>query len=749
MIRFTRLRVVNFYQHKDREFDMTGSLIGVVGRNGRGKSHMLDALHFSLAGDLPGSDKSKMLRWGAKEGRVEVDLTCDGHSYTIARALEKPKATLVKDGETIAKSVSAVNESVKAELGVDKDLCKQAMFVRQAEIDAVLFEDPSVRELAWQRLCGIGMAAKTYDKLTKFVGSLPPLEDHDKRIKDCLELLGSARTQYREAWRMVREFRALPFNSMDPAKLRARVGELNALLAEFQQGTRLRDEWKQRMMELQAAERRLYETSGGPPEMSTLSSADLRAQAAGFEQEAGRIEQLIREAVRINDRKVEIANQIARHEAAAKALNEAKAMLPGMDNNRAALEQINVEMQALWDEATKSSTKASELVAALRQLTGKATCPMCSAEVSQTTLERWRGEMTTLEQMAAVCRSEHMTRTRTRDELVRARDNAERAFTMASAAELATREAAELASREMLTLLDPGMDTAAMGAARGQAEAHRINARMASEQAARLKSFEDQANLHKAAIAKATGAIASLHDAINASDGRIGMMGASVLATEASTKSELSDESKRLQDVESARLALAKASGTLASTIASVKTLVRRGKDLKKAKRGQKLEIDARGTVETVRQWFHYSRGPHAVVLTVLDALAKDVNSFLGVFEAPFHVTPDKEKLLFRVSFTDGREQPEEPPPSDILSGGERIMLALSFRFSAYAMFAAKLGVLSLDEPTVYLDNYNVANFCKLLEKVKTLAGRMGLQVLISTHEREVMPLLDAVVDLG
>ena len=228
MIRFTRLRVVNFYQHKDREFDMTGSLIGVVGRNGRGKSHMLDALHFSLAGDLPGSDKSKMLRWGAKEGRVEVDLTCDGHSYTIARALEKPKATLVKDGETIAKSVSAVNESVKAELGVDKDLCKQAMFVRQAEIDAVLFEDPSVRELAWQRLCGIGMAAKTYDKLTKFVGSLPPLEDHDKRIKDCLELLGSARTQYREAWRMVREFRALPFNSMDPAKLRARVGEARA-----------------------------------------------------------------------------------------------------------------------------------------------------------------------------------------------------------------------------------------------------------------------------------------------------------------------------------------------------------------------------------------------------------------------------------------------------------------------------------------------------------------------------------------
>lgn len=92
---------------------------------------------------------------------------------------------------------------------------------------------------------------------------------------------------------------------------------------------------------------------------------------------------------------------------------------------------------------------------------------------------------------------------------------------------------------------------------------------------------------------------------------------------------------------------------------------------------------------------------------------------------------------------------PKTAPDATILSGGEKIQLAVAFRFAAYCMFASKLGLLSLDEPTVYLDDENVGRFGDLLQQVKQIAQGMNLQVLIATHERSVIPFCDTVIDLG
>jgi ABC-type lipoprotein export system ATPase subunit len=64
-------------------------------------------------------------------------------------------------------------------------------------------------------------------------------------------------------------------------------------------------------------------------------------------------------------------------------------------------------------------------------------------------------------------------------------------------------------------------------------------------------------------------------------------------------------------------------------------------------------------------------------------------------------------------------------------------------------MFAGKLGLLSLDEPTAYLDDSNVDRFGILLTKVKEIARNMNTQVLMATHERAVIPYMDSVIDLN
>lgn len=104
--------------------------------------------------------------------------------------------------------------------------------------------------------------------------------------------------------------------------------------------------------------------------------------------------------------------------------------------------------------------------------------------------------------------------------------------------------------------------------------------------------------------------------------------------------------------------------------------------------------------------------------------------------------------MTVRVLFTDGRATPETPPTTDVLSGGEQVQLAVAFRLAIYTMFAGKLGLLSLDEPTAYLDDGNVDRFGVLLSQVRQIAKSMRVQVFMATHERSVLPHMDAVVDL-
>jgi ABC-type glutathione transport system ATPase component len=133
-----------------------------------------------------------------------------------------------------------------------------------------------------------------------------------------------------------------------------------------------------------------------------------------------------------------------------------------------------------------------------------------------------------------------------------------------------------------------------------------------------------------------------------------------------------------------------------------------------------------------------------------MEDLTSMVNSFLQRLNAPFAALASTTDLGYRCPFIDGRPMPKDgPPDAEELSGGQKVLLAISFRLASYCMFANKQGILTLDEPTVYLDADNVSNFCNLLGKIKEVAQALDLQLFISTHERAVIPFCDSVIDLS
>ena len=75
-------------------------------------------------------------------------------------------------------------------------------------------------------------------------------------------------------------------------------------------------------------------------------------------------------------------------------------------------------------------------------------------------------------------------------------------------------------------------------------------------------------------------------------------------------------------------------------------------------------------------------------------------------------------------------------------------MLSICFRFAVNDLFAPNLGLLVLDEPTAYLDDTNKMHIVKLLEKIREYTTRSGMQIIIVTHEKYLIPSMDKVIDL-
>jgi DNA repair exonuclease SbcCD ATPase subunit len=150
-----------------------------------------------------------------------------------------------------------------------------------------------------------------------------------------------------------------------------------------------------------------------------------------------------------------------------------------------------------------------------------------------------------------------------------------------------------------------------------------------------------------------------------------------------------------------------------------------------------------------VREWFHYRSGPRTLAVAVMERMVDGVNGFLDSLGAPFSVRTADDGLGFLCLFSDGRPMPScNGVEARHLSGGQRMQLAIAFRLAGYCLFASRLGLLSLDEPTTYMDDANVSNFCALLPRLKDVARSMNLQIILATHAREVLSHMDTVVDL-
>ena len=137
----------------------------LVGGLGCGKSSILYAIDFALFGDPLGRSYDYLLREDADNGKVTVQFVQNGKSYKISRGLKRRGKGISQDfdelklfeGENLIASVKsdAVVEQLKAVTGLEKELFREIVWVRQEHLKELLDATPRERQKRLDELFGL------------------------------------------------------------------------------------------------------------------------------------------------------------------------------------------------------------------------------------------------------------------------------------------------------------------------------------------------------------------------------------------------------------------------------------------------------------------------------------------------------------------------------------------------------------------------------------------------------------------
>ena len=164
-MRIEEVQVENIRSHLKSTVPFLRGFNCLVGGLGTGKSSILYALDFAFFGEPIGRSFEYLLREDADRAKTIVRFSQNGQTYKLIRGLKKhgkgigqdfEELKLLKDEKLIASIKSdAVAEQLKAITGLDKDLYREIIWVRQEHLKELLDATPRERQKRLDELFGL------------------------------------------------------------------------------------------------------------------------------------------------------------------------------------------------------------------------------------------------------------------------------------------------------------------------------------------------------------------------------------------------------------------------------------------------------------------------------------------------------------------------------------------------------------------------------------------------------------------
>jgi len=164
-MRIKTVQLENIRSHVKTEVPFARGFNCLVGGLGRGKSTVLYAIDFALFGDPLGRSYDYILREGADVGKVTIHFVHNGKNYKILRGLRRHDKGISQDMEQLkffeedkliaSSKGEAVVEQLKALTGLDKDLFREVVWVRQEHLKEMLNMTPRQRQKKMDQMFGL------------------------------------------------------------------------------------------------------------------------------------------------------------------------------------------------------------------------------------------------------------------------------------------------------------------------------------------------------------------------------------------------------------------------------------------------------------------------------------------------------------------------------------------------------------------------------------------------------------------
>lgn len=151
MMLLNELTLRRFRIHEQLNLKFEAGVTGIVGRNGTGKSSIIEAIGFLFTGE--GDDPKDQIITAGQSGTAYVrgKFTLNGKEGVIERSLDTSRVMLEYDGQKLVKA-SEVKELWANLLQVDGHIFQHVIMAKQKKIPELFSGESAVREKAFQRI---------------------------------------------------------------------------------------------------------------------------------------------------------------------------------------------------------------------------------------------------------------------------------------------------------------------------------------------------------------------------------------------------------------------------------------------------------------------------------------------------------------------------------------------------------------------------------------------------------------------
>lgn len=612
-MRISRIILHNYRQHSDLDIKITGNLIGVVGPNGKGKSNFLGAIQYALTGEVPGVTKDKLLMWGDKieAGFAELYFEHQGTEIVVHRGVGN-ETTWVKVGkEKKQTGITKVNAILTDLIGIDKDIGRM-VFVQQKMLDQVLFDLPSKREVAFQRMCGIGDAGRIHKDVGNFLtmrmGDLP---DYTAQIAECHAQMASAQ----EAIKTAEAEKAAAQAQAPTTKLEDIEQQLNLLQLVIQNIDTI-------LHTTAAIEHYKQNIAGCVTSIAAL-------QSAGADIPEDRVNK------RIDDMR-NLVNGISAYLYAVIAVNKAKAASAALgkcavdETTLATMKQAADNVRVAYYEASGRINLYKDLDKALRGRSGDLTaCPVCGSPITdpQALVSHLQELIVKAQQEADKYNPD-------------AKDQAYQKANNVLAQHVRNEQSVTQSLREAEARLQ------AVEAVPGTQEELQLDLQAKQVELQQMITIRDDLATQRANLLHTQGVMVTNQQQMEQSITQRDAMLVSIRKFEPGIQLDESDAaamtttkagySLRIEALEQGKRAwqmfaveVAGIDGRVRELNDQIRRLQVTLKSLEDRRSQDDLFRDVRGTLINVREFYHYNNGPHKLAVSILNEMNHDVNTFL------------------------------------------------------------------------------------------------------------------------